>query len=345
MLSTLKKGLSKLLIPYHPLAGEVVTSPAGEPEIHCNNHGVEFIEAYADIELCNLALHHPDAYLAGKLLPMRPTAVLCLQVNRRLTAYFMAKGVNAHPVPLRAVHERYGRMIHSCIQDHRVSDGYSAMASLQAIDSSNGSKKTKFEAFSGCLWKAVAKSVSGGEACKLGVLVDGRLTLIDDVRSKDAMAIYYGNVVSLPYSELDANELTTKPLSWPADQVHDFLRSIVTPGHFQGFVDWIEAQRPHMILPTSLYKGTMGGPSFAIPYGRLFHSNKLDFGWGRPILGSCYFPRCMDSGYVMPMPSPATNGDWVVYMHLCKHQLDIAAAELRDVLHPLNFALLKLHEQ
>ncbi|XP_031477449.1 coniferyl alcohol acyltransferase-like [Nymphaea colorata] len=387
MISALKKALSKMLIPCFPLAGEVVTSPTGEPEIHCNNNGVEFIEAYADIELRNLDLHHPDASVAGKLVPKRPTAVLCLQVTEL----------------------KCGGTVLSCTLDHRVSDGYSAkmfldawaemttsgtisaaptfrrsllsprrlglpdkslndlyrvappalpytpraheyagriyymkaeaMASLQALaGSSHGTKRTKFEAFSGCMWKAMAKSAGDGETCKMGVIIDGRSRLVDDVRSMDTMARYYGNVLSLPYSESEAKELTCNPLSWVADQVHDFLESRVTTDHFLGLVDWVEAHKPHQLMTSLVYKGTMEGPSFAVSNGRVFQPSRLDFGWGKPILGSCYFPWGVDSGYVMLMPSPVGDGDWVVYMHLFNHQLNMVEAELCDILEPLKLA-------
>ncbi|KAF3781906.1 Shikimate O-hydroxycinnamoyltransferase [Nymphaea thermarum] len=356
MIITLKRALSKLIIPYFPLAGEVVTSPTGEPEIHCNNNGVEFIEAYADIELRDL--HHPDTSVVGKLVLKRPTAILCLQVTEL----------------------KCGGTVLSCTLDHRVSDGYSAKMFLDAwaematsgtisvtptfrrsllsprrlglpdkvappalpytsraheyvgriYSSSHGTKRTKFEAFSGCLWRAMAKSAGDGETCQMGVVVDGRTRLVDDVRSMDTMARYYGNVLSLPYSESEANELTTKPLSWVADQVHEFLESIVTTDHFLGLVDWVEAHKPHQLMTSLVYKGTMEGPSFTVSNGRVFQPSKLDFGWGKPILGSCYFPWGVDSGYVMLMPSPFRDGDWVVYMHLFNHQLDVVEAELSD---------------
>ncbi|XP_031475612.1 coniferyl alcohol acyltransferase-like [Nymphaea colorata] len=392
MMGALKKSLSKLLIPYYPLAGEIVTSPTGEPVLHCNNNGVEFVEAYGEIELLKLDLYHPDASVAGKLVPKTATSVLCLQVTEL----------------------KCGAMVLSGTLDHRVSDGHSAnmflvawaemttsgtismtpsfrrsllsprwpgspgkslndlymvvpptlpetprlheyvgriyymkaeaMASLQALASSHGTKRTKVEAFSGCLWKALAESADKGEPCKVGVVVDGRTRLIDGVRSKDEMARYYGNVLSLPYGELDSSKLTSNPLSWAADQVHDFLMPAATKDHLLGLVDWVEDHRPHSVMATLLFKGNMKGPSVTISSGRFFQANKLDFGWGRSTLGSCYFPWGLDSGYVMPMPSPSGNGDWIVYMHLFKHQLDTVEAELGDILHPLNLALLKLLE-
>ena len=41
-------------------------------------------------------------------------------------------------------------------------------------------------------------------------------------------------------------------------------------------------------------------------------TSKLDFGWGRPALGSYHFPWGEDAKYVMPMLSSTKDGDWVV---------------------------------
>ncbi|KAF3786321.1 hypothetical protein EJ110_NYTH25670 [Nymphaea thermarum] len=70
-----------LLVHYYPLAGEIVANSSGEPEILCNNTGVEFIEAYADIELSGLKLHDPDATVQGKLVPPKGRGVLSVQVE------------------------------------------------------------------------------------------------------------------------------------------------------------------------------------------------------------------------------------------------------------------------
>ncbi|KAF3786320.1 hypothetical protein EJ110_NYTH25668 [Nymphaea thermarum] len=77
----LKKSLAKVLVHYHPLAGEMVTNSSGEPEILCNNMGIEFIEAHADVELSGLKLHDPDTTLQGKLVPPKGRGVFSVQVD------------------------------------------------------------------------------------------------------------------------------------------------------------------------------------------------------------------------------------------------------------------------
>lgn len=80
MVGALKNGLAQALVSYYALAGELVVNFAGEPEILCNNRGVDFIEAYADIELRDLNLYNPDDSIGAKLMPKKKRGVLSVQV-------------------------------------------------------------------------------------------------------------------------------------------------------------------------------------------------------------------------------------------------------------------------
>lgn len=68
------------MVAYYPLAGEVVANSAGEPEILCNNRGVDLTEAYADVELRELNLYDPDDSVEAKLVPKKKNGILCIQV-------------------------------------------------------------------------------------------------------------------------------------------------------------------------------------------------------------------------------------------------------------------------
>ncbi|KAE8699318.1 Detected protein of unknown function [Hibiscus syriacus] len=81
MVTTLKKALAEALLPYYGLAGEVVPNAMGEPELLCNNRGVDFVEAYADIELRNLNYHNPHESIQGKLVPKKKRGVLSVQIR------------------------------------------------------------------------------------------------------------------------------------------------------------------------------------------------------------------------------------------------------------------------
>ncbi|KAJ1700741.1 hypothetical protein LUZ63_000520 [Rhynchospora breviuscula] len=110
MVAALKAALSKVLVIYYPLAGEIVTNSDGEPEILCNNSGVDLIEAYADVELRNLNLYNPDDSVEAKLLPKDTNDTLCIQVTEL----------------------RCGAMVIGCVFDHRAADAYSFFMFMSA---------------------------------------------------------------------------------------------------------------------------------------------------------------------------------------------------------------------
>jgi len=80
MVGVLKKAMAQVLVSYYAFAGEVVANSVGEPELLCNNRGVDFFEAVADIELMDLNLYNPDDSIEGKLVPRKKSGVLAVQV-------------------------------------------------------------------------------------------------------------------------------------------------------------------------------------------------------------------------------------------------------------------------
>ncbi|KAM3701843.1 hypothetical protein ACB098_05G205100 [Castanea mollissima] len=100
----LKKALAKALVPYYALAGEIVPNSVGEPEILCNNRGVDFIEGFADIELQNLNLYRADETIGCKLVPKKKNGMLAVQ----------------------ATGFKCGGLMVTCTFGHKIMDGYSA---------------------------------------------------------------------------------------------------------------------------------------------------------------------------------------------------------------------------
>ncbi|KAK9074436.1 hypothetical protein SSX86_007034 [Deinandra increscens subsp. villosa] len=82
IVTTLKASISRVLALYPPMAGEIAWNEgAGENQIHCNNGGVYFIEAVADVELKQVNLCNPDECMEGKLMPKKLLrGVLAIQV-------------------------------------------------------------------------------------------------------------------------------------------------------------------------------------------------------------------------------------------------------------------------
>ncbi|KAA8518069.1 hypothetical protein F0562_015543 [Nyssa sinensis] len=392
MVSVLQKALARTLVSYYAFAGELVQNSVGDVELLCNNHGVEFLEAFADLELRHLNLHNPDESVEGKLVPKKKQGVLSVQVTE----------------------VKCGGLVVGCTFDHRVADAYSAnmflvswaetaqskplsqrptfrrsllnprcpghydpshddmyvsvsalkppkdpqpsvsndplisriyyieaeqLSWLESLASDNGCKKTKLEAFSAFLWKMVAAGEDGsGKICRMGIVVDGRKRISEGDNEKTAMmAAYFGNVVSIPFGEKNIGELKEKPVSWVADAIHECLETAVTKEHFLGLIDWVEAHRAEPALAKT-YAGSGNeddGSALVVSSGQRFPVSKVDFGWGKPAFGSYHFPWGGEASYVMPMPSPLGNGDWVVYMHLFKWQLEMIEMHAAHLLRPL----------
>ncbi|KAM1049982.1 hypothetical protein TB2_031311 [Malus domestica] len=397
MFGVLKKAMAQALVTFYAFSGEVVPNSDGEPEILCNNRGVDFTEAFADIELKELNFYDPDQSIEGKLVPKKKHGVLAVQVtelncggvvvactfdHRIADAYStnmflvswaemaQSKSLTIQPTfrrsllnPRRPGHidpslnDMYvpvtalpppskGRTTDD--HDHLISRIYyitsEQLENLQALATSNGYKRTKLESFCAFLWKMVAKSDTSNDRvqklCKMGIVVDGRTRLSEGNYQNDyatPMAAYFGNVLSIPFGGENIEDLTEKPLSWVAEEVHDFLECAVTKEHFLGLIDWVESHRPVPGLAKIYYSGSKEGPAFVVSSGQRFPSSKVDFGWGSPVFGSYHFPWGGSAGYVMPMPSPVGNGDWIVYMHMMKGQMELMEKEAAHVLRPLTF--------
>nr|XP_043628814.1 coniferyl alcohol acyltransferase-like [Erigeron canadensis] len=110
VVNTMKNSLAKVLSTYYTLAGEIVPNSQGEPEVVCNNRGVEFVHARADIDLKDLDFYNPDETVKGKLVPKLNHGVLAVQ----------------------ATELNCGSIIISCATNHQVTDGYSLNMFLTA---------------------------------------------------------------------------------------------------------------------------------------------------------------------------------------------------------------------
>nr|GMC80326.1 shikimate O-hydroxycinnamoyltransferase-like [Ipomoea batatas] len=382
VVNTLKAALFEALVSFYALAGEVEQNLAGEPELICNNRGVDFVQAFADVELRKLNLYNPDDSVEGKLVHKKKHGVLAIQ----------------------ATELKCGGIVVACTFDHRVGDAYSTnmflvswseiaqakqpsqlpcfrrsllfprrpghydlfvanmyipISSLlppepgveeslisriycvtaeqirhlqsQANDYSDKDSAdklkhprcTKVEAFCAFLWKTVAlgKSRRNFKNFRLGIVVDEKTSLSSGDQNKGkCFEGYFGNVLSIPFGQKRIEELRENPLAWVASAVHEFLEEAMTSEHFLGLIDWVESHRPEPAV-AKVCARSGDGAAVVVSSGQRFPVRQIDFGWGKPAFGSYHFPRGGQSGYVMPMPSPKGNGDWIVYMLLEKEQV------------------------
>ncbi|KAH6759374.1 HXXXD-type acyl-transferase family protein [Perilla frutescens var. frutescens] len=396
IVAVLKKALAQTLVSYYAFAGVLVENSAGEPELLCNNSGVEFIEAVSDdVGLEELNLYNPDESVSGKLVPLRKRGVLAVQVTKLKRGGMVVACTVCHQVadaystnmflvswaetarskrlspppsfrrslllPRRPTHydisvdNMYTTMsaLPPPPSDNPEDDGEGAISriyyvksdqiqELQVLANTGNSKenrRSKLEAFSAFLWKTVVsgKESGGDNTCKLGIVVDGRSRLIDgDEERAKLIAPYFGNVLSVPFGEKKIEVLKEKSLNWVANEVHEFLHCAATKEHFVGLVDWVEEHRPEMAqAKICVARVTEEEPAVVVSSGQQFPARKMDFGLGLPVFGSYHFPWGSKSGYVMPMPSVKGNGDWIVYMHLLRGQLELIESNAAHVFNPI----------
>ncbi|KAF7010726.1 hypothetical protein CFC21_025101 [Triticum aestivum] len=205
-----------------------------------------------------------------------------------------------------------------------------AAADVAALQASAGPGRTKLEAFTAHLWQLYSRAATPRhDSCCMGVVVDGRGRLCPD----GAMRPYFGNVLTIPYGAFVAADLRDMALADVAEDVHRWVAEAATGEHFQGLVDWVEAQRPE---PTVARAYIGGGDndngegetaSCVVSSGLRLPFGEVDFGWGRPAFASYHFPWPGAAGYVMPMPSARGGGDWVVYVHAAPEVVKVMEEE------------------
>lgn len=178
---------------------------------------------------------------------------------------------------------------------------------LQKLTTKHGKAKTKLEAFIAYLWKLVGQiGKESALATHMGVVVDGRRRL------GPTMDSYFGNVLSIPYSSSSVEEMGMDDV---AEVVHEMVLAAATGEHFRALVDWVEERRPEAAVARVYVEE---GLPVVVSSGIRFPAAEVEFGWGKAALGSYHFQWPGSAGYVMPMPSPKGNGDWVIYTHLSR---------------------------
>ncbi|KAD6454540.1 hypothetical protein E3N88_09246 [Mikania micrantha] len=234
----IKKSLTGVLSTFYPLMGEIVQNSHGEPEVCCNNNGVEFVHAHADIELKDLNFYHPDSSVKGKLVPkinhvawanysqsaniFKTPSFRPSMLNPRLPPRYETSFDNLY-MPITSLPP-------SSFDEPLVSRMYHVRADsierIQSEASTKETKRSKFISFTAYLWKLLADGSNGNAntMSRMGVVVDGRqfLTQIDD-KDSSLFENHYGNVISVPYGVASIGDLNTMPLHEVADKVHGFV--------------------------------------------------------------------------------------------------------------------------
>ncbi|XP_008800447.1 coniferyl alcohol acyltransferase-like [Phoenix dactylifera] len=82
VVNAIKTSLAETLNYFLPFAGRIVPNPeTGEPEILCNNEGIELIEASADVSITSLNFHDLNDSVKRVMLPLPTEIPLSVQVT------------------------------------------------------------------------------------------------------------------------------------------------------------------------------------------------------------------------------------------------------------------------
>ncbi|KAF8412860.1 hypothetical protein HHK36_000832 [Tetracentron sinense] len=359
VVAVIKSSLEEVLGHYLPFAGRIIpNAETGQPEILCNNEGIEVIEANANIDLACLDFYDLSQSLQKNLVPFQHEIPLRLQVTNYscgsfslswtfdhaladATAFYLFlrswsevannKPISKHPDHRRSIFQprstpTYGpsleRIFYNCtleeVLNTPITNDISLkrlyyieaadVESLQERASLDGRKRTKIEAFSAYLWKVLATTVKESDTqCMMGWAVDGRR------RMSGRMSNLIGNAISMAVGEVSAEDLKQSSLSQVASVAHEAISEVANEAHFLDLIDLVECHRPGLVFPKILLG--IGGPGMVVSSGReLPTTTEIDFGFGPPVLGTCYSTMArLGTGYINPQPSAKGDGSWVVF--------------------------------
>lgn len=185
----------------------------------------------------------------------------------------------------------------------------------------------------------------------MGIVVDGRTRIArQDEQIKDShdqtqyysLSTQFGNVMTAPFLDCSADDLTKKPLSSVADKVQELLSVALMKETFLGVIDWVQVHCESPLFPVMYCTRGEDELAFVVSSGLRFPVWEVDFGWGTPGFGSYHLAWESLTAYVMPRPSPKRNGDWVVFIHCRKDHLECLEEVAGDLLKPLSPQYLNL---
>ncbi|KAD4982935.1 hypothetical protein E3N88_19606 [Mikania micrantha] len=360
--STLKASLPRVLALFEPLAGQIAwNKDAGENQIHCNNHGVEFIEAVADVELKELNLYNPDECIDGKLMPKKVVrGVLVIQVTK-----LKCEGI-----------------VIGVMSDHRVVDGYSANMFISSwADITRSITPSMIPSFGRSYLQPRSPTVYSPLIHNVFAVFepssnpDSRLSE-EKEEEEDAYKlvnrIYYIKGEQLKNLQLLASQngcrrsklVSFTSFLWKevalsmedSGKHHEACNVVVSvdgrrrlgegegeekeklmASHFGNVLSMPYGSKKSQPRPL-ISKAFVGGEmSFSVSAGQRFETmEEIDFGWGKVTFGSCHIPSERKDCFVMPMGSPINNEDWIVYTHMPRKHMNYIEAHAGHIFKPLN---------
>ncbi|KAK9142793.1 hypothetical protein Syun_012193 [Stephania yunnanensis] len=364
LVAAILDSLAETLNHYLPLAGRLVTNPnTCEPEILCNNEGVEVAEAHAHIDLGSLDFYDLTNSLQQNLVPTLQEMPLRIQVTSfncggfsiawsidhvlaDATSFVMflaswseivqTKALSMPPDHRRSIIRPRSPLKFSPLIDStfiKITPKPPATASKQG-----GRRASKIEALSAYIWKILAESIKESDyiqSCKMGWLVEGRRWMVSH-----NVTNLFGNLLSMAVGEADIQELKQAKMSQIASIAHDAIAEASSDEHFTDLIDWVEFNRPGMFLAKIL--AGFEGPAIVISSALGLPVKQMDFGFGSPVFGTQYTTiDRLGAGYVGTQPTGLGDGSWLVFTILWPELVKALETDPNHVFKPIDKVLIE----
>ncbi|CBI25231.3 unnamed protein product, partial [Vitis vinifera] len=351
----MKEALSKVLVPFYPMAGRLRRDEDGRIEIDCNAEGVLFVEADTGSVIDDFGDFAPTLELR-QLIPT-------VDYSGDIGSYSL--------LILQVTHFKCGGVSLGVGMQHHVADGASGLhfintwsdmarglditippfidrTLLRARDPpqpafhhieitrdqlntlKNKSKEdgntisySSYVMLAGHVWRCAckARSLPADQDSKMYIATDGRSRLRPALPPG-----YFGNVIFTTTPVAVAGELMSKPLWYAASKIHNALARM-DDEYLRSALDYLELQ-PDL---TALVRGahTFRCPNIGITSWTRLPIYDADFGWGRPIfMGPGGIAL---EGLAFALPSPTNDGSLSIAISLQEDHMKLFQKYLYEI--------------
>nr|GEX04972.1 chloramphenicol acetyltransferase-like domain-containing protein [Tanacetum cinerariifolium] len=335
----MKEALSKVLVPFYPVAGRLKEDQDGRIEIDCQGQGVLFVEAESDglLDDFGVGLDHHLAdgqsmmhfinswsEMARGLDLTLPPFIDRTLLRARYPPQPVFKHIEFQPLPsanLSPLDYPLDENVVTSIFKFTLDQLNSLKA--KSMEDGNTIKFSTFEILAGHIWRSVCKArgVQDYQDSAVYIPVNGRARLQTPLPPG-----YFGNVVFVATPIVAAGELQSNPTLYASNKIHDAIAHI-NNDYLKSAIDYLELQPDKSTL---IRRFEFEYSNIVINSWSRLRINEADFGWGQPIfMGPAYYTL---SGACLLLPTSSINeGSLSVIVSLQAQHLKLFTKFLFDI--------------
>ncbi|KAI6706860.1 hypothetical protein NL676_009822 [Syzygium grande] len=348
IVEALKSSLAVTLTYFYPFAGRIVPNPStGELEIVCDNTGVLVLEADASRELKKLDFHDFNQFMQGKLVHIQPDFLVQIQLTRYSCGSISLTFSFDHALGDASAFHKFLLSWSEISRDIPISCRPNHSRNLRARTPPTYHSSLD-QAFAKCTLEDILNIPTPKTLLKRLYHVEyesisnlQKLASLDG-QSRTKIEAFSAYLWKLMVRAIDVKLHAQCKMGWLVDG-----RGRMGNGESDPSPDYIgnvlslavgEAS-PGLMLSRAVLG--QGGPTLVVSSGRRFPVAELDFGFGRPVLGTvCSTVEKIGVGYVNQRSSARGDGSWTVSAILWP---ELAAAfESDPILQPMSTRYLQL---